>query len=364
MNCPNCSTINTKIVYTNNNMPYGINLKNTTINLKVSLCQDCKFVFQSSAYIKDYDEVIKKLYTSYKISNMYNFPNKNIQNIKALDFISSTIENSVDYNVLEIGSNRGDFLYLLKEKFSNINILGCEPTEFKNLKVPTINSFFDKNLFNTKFDLIILRHTLEHIKNPKQFMKDVQNTLKQDGYIFIEVPNIYYSLKNFIEDFTPDHVNYFSLNSLVNCCEDLALYKFDDTQYLYTIFTNRKSDVVTKHNSIDFEELFVKLSEQINKISKELKIFEKIVFYGVGNYYLWFFSRYKDILQNKSLFVFDDFVQKDEIFGIKKLDSLENISKDDLVVVCSSNQDIQKKIEIQLKNKTNILMPFKDIKYV
>ncbi len=103
-------------------MPYGMGLNHKTLDIEVSLCKTCNFVFQSSAYTKQYDEDIKELYGSYKISDVYDFPNRNYHNVKALSFLEDIIENNINYNVLEIGSNRGDFLYLLKEKFPKINI--------------------------------------------------------------------------------------------------------------------------------------------------------------------------------------------------------------------------------------------------
>ncbi|MEA2049963.1 MAG: class I SAM-dependent methyltransferase, partial [Campylobacterota bacterium] len=234
--CPVCNSIDIDIVYKNKQMPYGIKLINKFIDIEVAICKTCSFVFQCSSYCEEYDKNIELLYKNYKISDMYNFPNRSIHHLKALNFISSTIQNNIDYNILEIGSNRGDFLYLLKEKFSNINILGCEPTDFKDLFIPTINSFFDKNLFSTKFDLVIIRHTLEHIKYPKVFIKELKYILKEGAFVFVEVPNLIYSLNNFIEDYTPDHVNYFYKDSLDDCFDEYKAIKYDNKEFLYSLF--------------------------------------------------------------------------------------------------------------------------------
>lgn len=358
MKCPLCKQ-NTNVVYTNMKMPYGVSMKDENIDLEVSYCNSCSYTFQSSAYNETYDKKIAQLYSSYTISSMYNFPNRNQQHLKALEFLDGTIENKIVYNILEIGSNRGDFLYLLKEKYPNVNILGCEPTEFKDLSIPTVNAFFDKNLFNTKFDLIVLRHTLEHIKNPKFFISQLQLLLKTSGKIFIEVPNIIYSLNNFIEDFTPDHVSYFSKNTLMQICSELKLNKVDDTEYLYALFEQTSKKDINHFEKDEIEKLFKNYSKQILKIKKEIVNYDRIVFYGVSNFYLWTFTKLKEIIKTKELYYMDDNIQMDNIFGLPKVIELKG---GDLVILCTSNKAIQKKMLESLPSFVKVLCLWEGIK--
>lgn len=39
------------------------------------------------------------------------------------------------------------------------------------------------------FDLVILNHTLEHMKDPEDILKKVNLVLRQDGLVFVDVPN-------------------------------------------------------------------------------------------------------------------------------------------------------------------------------
>jgi SAM-dependent methyltransferase len=343
-------------------MPYGIYLQDKNIDLEVALCKECNFVYQSSAYTAQYDINIKKLYASYKIFDMYNFPNRNYHHLKALEFLNGVVKNHLEYNVLEIGSNRGDFLYLLKESYPNINILGCEPTEFKNLKIPTINTFFDKQLFNTKFDLIILRHTLEHIKYPKKIVNEFTSLLKEDGKVFIEVPNIVYSLKNYLEDFTPDHVNYFHTDSLIDVFSKFFLENYDDKEYIYALFSNRqnKKNIYIKQE-IDIKSLFKSFINNINSCINDVCKFKRVIFYGIGNYYLWTFQKMKNYLEDKELFFMDDFKEKDDIYNLPKANL---INQDDLVILCSSNTNIQDNMKRKLPKNTKVLVPYKGIESV
>ena len=69
-----------------------------------------------------------------------------------------------------------------------------------------------------KFDLIILRHVLEHIENPKAALEKVRSFLKKDGVLLIVIPNIN-SIGRFIfqEHFAwilPWHLHFYNPNTL------------------------------------------------------------------------------------------------------------------------------------------------------
>ncbi|SFO91689.1 methyltransferase domain-containing protein [Hydrogenimonas thermophila] len=360
LECPLCKAVNLKKVYINKNMPFGIFLKNEVIDLEISFCNNCGFVFQNSAYTDEYDKKVEKLYSSYDINRQYNFPKRDFYSQKALEFIEEFIKDEIDYNVLEIGSNRGDLLYLLKEKFQKINVLGCEPTKFQDLKVLTIQNFFSADLFCVKFDLIILRHTLEHIKYPKNFLEDVKKVLKDDGKIYIEVPNLLNSLNNKIEDFTPDHVNYFYLNTLTSSVSNLRLEKFCDNPFLYTIFSKQGNLNYKKNNKEDIINQFKEFQKSIDNITMELNKYKRVIFYGVGNYYLWIYNRFKNLLEKKELYFMDDFVKKDTILNLPKI---KEYNSNDLIILCSSNRKIQEKMAKNLSN-VNILKPYSGIFHV
>jgi len=355
--CPLCQSNDTIIVYQNKNMSFGILRKKSTIDLLISYCKKCTFIFQSSAYTEEYDLQIQKLYSQYFISNNYNFPNRNVQHIAALRFLDTCIENEITYNVLEIGSNRGDFLFLLKEKYQNINILGCEPTKFSNLNVPTINAFYNKDLFNTKFDLIILRHTLEHIKNPRIFLAELEKSLTPKGVIFIEVPHILNSLKKSIEDFTPDHVNYFTPQTLSNLFSSYSCLKYDEPSYLYMLFSKKRKHVHISSEGKELE-LIKNFNNQISAISQEIQNYNRIIFYGIGNYYLWTYSRLSNLIKDKELFFMDDNLDEDKLFHLQKVKIFKN---NDLVILCSSNLDIRKQMQTMLPNHVDILYPWNSI---
>jgi len=128
-----------------------------------------------------------------------------------------------DKNVIEIGCGKGDFLLLLCELGTN-NGVGFDPTyieqekhnEMKN-RVKFIQDFYSEKYENYQADLIVCRHVLEHIQNPKNFLNMLRRTIgnRPNTYLFFEVPNaqrIFHNL--FVWDIIYEHCSYFSPNAL------------------------------------------------------------------------------------------------------------------------------------------------------
>lgn len=95
--------------------------------------------------------------------------------------------------ILEIGSSTGVMLKLFKDR--GWEILGIEPSkkacEIANSRgVKTLNTDFESaHLKDRIFDVVILNHVLEHLKNPKLIFDKCQKVLKEGGLLFIDVPN-------------------------------------------------------------------------------------------------------------------------------------------------------------------------------
>lgn len=96
-------------------------------------------------------------------------------------------------NVLEIGSSTGVLLEMLKKK--GWNVLGIEPSkasaEFaKEQEIETLNTTFEKaKLKSASYDLVIMNHVLEHMDDPTMILRKIRMALKNEGYLFIDIPN-------------------------------------------------------------------------------------------------------------------------------------------------------------------------------
>ena len=93
---------------------------------------------------------------------------------------------------LEIGCSTGLMLSLLKDK--GWDVLGIEISSTaakvaKDRGIEVMTVPFEKANLNEKFDLIILNHTLEHLKDPLEVLKKAKSLLKPKGNIYLDFPN-------------------------------------------------------------------------------------------------------------------------------------------------------------------------------
>lgn len=131
-------------------------------------------------------------------------------------------------NVLDVGCGNGFFLRYMKTK--GWGVLGIEPNPYarKNafsLGVKTKPTF--TGLKHSSFDVIMLRYTLEHLRNPSSMLKKIKKFLVKNGLLIIMVPNDFNPLQISVEKTgyeqwwvsTPDHINYFNFKSLKQLLE-------------------------------------------------------------------------------------------------------------------------------------------------
>jgi SAM-dependent methyltransferase len=85
-------------------------------------------------------------------------------------------------------------LYYLNKEYSNA--IGIEPgvnasAACKTYNLKIVNGFFEAHDFaEQRFDMIILLHVFEHFYDINIALEKCKNLLKENGYLFIEIPNI------------------------------------------------------------------------------------------------------------------------------------------------------------------------------
>jgi 2-polyprenyl-3-methyl-5-hydroxy-6-metoxy-1,4-benzoquinol methylase len=128
-------------------------------------------------------------------------------------------------HIIEIGCGDGYFLSLLCNLGNNWGT-GFDPAHNEHQKdtaltnqVKFIPDYYSEAYKTRKADLIISRHTLEHIYNPKRFLEMIRRAIgnRMNTQVFFEVPN---SQKIFHEhsiwDIIYEHCSYFTSLSLAN----------------------------------------------------------------------------------------------------------------------------------------------------
>tara|TARA_A100001011_G_C14184765_1_gene788525 strand:- start:422 stop:1228 length:807 start_codon:yes stop_codon:yes gene_type:complete len=158
------------------------------------------------------------------------------------------------------------------------------------------STYEDSPFINETFDLITSNGVLEHVPDPVAFLKNIRNSLKDDGYLYIGVPNFE---NNPADLFTFDHLTRFTPSTLDSTFK-LAGFKIVSSK----IFDKRVPMwfMVQKSNQFSLDKLTINIDEQkilIAKTLRELKAFfdsyeiasqriaqtkNKIALYGTGGF--------------------------------------------------------------------------------
>lgn len=368
MKYPICNHESMTDLYSMKRVPYSIFWDNDktipTIDLVVSMCDSCAFLFQRSAYVNnEYDIVMQKVYNAYQMMDrsIRPFPISENSVGHALKFLSDNVDFSHIINVLEVGSNRGDFLYHLKLRFSHINIIGIEPSNLDFVGVPTVRAFFSRDVFSNKFDLVIIRHVLEHIKHPVNFLNDIKTILADDGKLFIEVPNTRNDLMEKIEVFTPDHVNYFFSSSLLRLVKEAGMNLLameDKSRVPLMVLVNNSVITETydlcsngKEMRVLIDEYKKSMDDTVYAIKNLIDKGYKVIFYGSKNAFLWFYNAIDvsidgTLLKEYVLTIIDDSEERigKRVLGffVNNFEYLKDIRDEKIVfIICAARENAE-----------------------
>lgn len=345
--------------------------------LKLSICKKCGYLYlQNRANPK----VIDKIY-----SKFYKYPSAQLNQINPTrdDFFVKKIFNILNFKkiktVLEIGCYDGYILSQIKKKYPKINLHGCEPSDGANIAIKfglnIKKKFFNKKLYEGKtFDLVIIRHTLEHIYEIDKIIKNIKSVMNENTYLAIEVPNINFYLKNgLLEVFSFQHIHYFSPKSFKIISNDhkLKIFKIIETPENLIVLLSKKDSNIKKnkintdfHYFKNFKEKIYKNSSSIKKILSRYKQ-EEIMLWGAGGFAIAATNLYKIPVSFKTLIVDKDKSKKglsinDRSTKISNIDE-KKIKKKKLVIISSyySKQIIDdiKKLKINI----DVLIMFPNI---
>lgn len=117
-----------------------------------------------------------------------------------------------DGTVYDIGCGKGEFLRVFASLAPNVRCIGidpsCTPVSEGNFELRAMR--FDASAFAGDARLVLLRHVLEHIDQPREFVASLAAAMP-NAPLFVEVPDLDWILRsNAFWDFCYEHCNYFT----------------------------------------------------------------------------------------------------------------------------------------------------------
>lgn len=288
---------------------------NYLFSYDIVACEKCGFIFASNLPSS------KKLKTFYKKNTKYAYkhhqgdlPNDAKKlHFKSFKMTDSYLRKNISYfnkseiKILDIGSATGYLLNVFK-KNGYKNLLGIDPSPDcsiaakKIYKIKVLPLTLSEYKTKEKFDLIILGSVMEHLNDLKNNLSRISFLLKENGIIFVSVPDGNNFGKIFREpflEFSLEHINFFTKNSLINLFSNYGLIniKFESLALnsyggyaLNSLWIKSKlvkkitQDKVGKNKIISYIKKSLNKLEDINeKIKKFVKSKEEIVIWGLGS---------------------------------------------------------------------------------
>ena len=255
MKCKLCQNNNLSVIYTASDIPVFQNKVYKTVseaenvmtgNVKLAMCLNCGFVFNTdfNNKVMNYDD---------------QYQNEQAHSTYFQKYLEELIDLLTDKKfhkkkIIEIGCGKGFFLEMLRD--SGFDVVGFDPA-YSGDKPYVIKDYYSDKYSYLDADLIILRHTLEHIQEPLQFLQTIANSAKPDAKIFIEVPSFEWIVnKKAFWDIFHEHCNYFTVQSLASLFYNSEQGLLFNDQYMYLVADLkdlRKQIMPSEKSYSDFE---------------------------------------------------------------------------------------------------------------
>jgi SAM-dependent methyltransferase len=118
--------------------------------------------------------------------------------------------------IYDVGCGDGEFLRVLCAAAPDVVGIGIDPSCTPTTKgnVSLIQDTFNSSSIESDAQLVLLRHVLEHLEDPLDFLKTLRQAMS-NGLLFVEVPDFEWILANrAFWDLSYEHCNYFTPQAL------------------------------------------------------------------------------------------------------------------------------------------------------
>ncbi len=232
---------------------------------KICICKKCglilsKHTLDQQSLNRFYDEDYRSLYVPNGRPNE-DFFNEQYEHGKQIGAYLSHYLDLSKSNILEIGTGAGGIIKAIQDLYGSSVTgidLGKEYLDFGRQYDIRLyqESTEDHAKRETKYDVIILSHVIEHFLNLENEMRVISSLLNEGGCLYVEVPgikNTYATYGTFIRSIQNAHVRYFSKDVLRQILQNYGYTMMDGDEYIHSVFriSDEKDGNGSFHNYSD-----------------------------------------------------------------------------------------------------------------
>lgn len=185
--------------------------------------------------------------------------------------------------VLDVGCGGGTYMKILKKKGWDVYGVDASPIATERAKSLGLNNIFTGELHEAKysdnyFDVVLLRHSLEHMHHPFETLIEIRRILKYNGTLLIVVPNFQSVEARIFKEYwsqidAPRHLYFFTKNTIKQMFQKIG-FRIVAFSYSSRPFSSFPISLVYKIN---------------NKILK--KLLDNIISYVIFYILFWLIHR-------------------------------------------------------------------------
>ena len=234
--CPICEGKQAEILHTQKfALPEGHPLSD---GYDVACCDSCGFIYADTSVTQDAYDRFYAQYSKYEDKKTGTGGVENDWDLRRIEETASQITDFLqnpNASIVDVGCANGGLLKSLRD-YGYDNVLGIDPSPIcventRQLGVSAeIGSLFQPPP-EVRYDCVVLSHTLEHVQDLKRAAIWIQSAMKDDAWVYIEVPDASRYV-DFVDapfqDFNTEHINHFSLTGLKNY---LKLNRFEPLEW-------------------------------------------------------------------------------------------------------------------------------------
>lgn len=260
-------------------------------DMKIYKCNECDLIFsQPMPDIKKLDFFYKRIYRDIQRPHYYSKFIKKYSylfdiNLEYVSFLTSNIDFNKINTIFDFGAGLGNLGYVLKKQYKHLEIfclendINCQDT----LKNRGYKNFKNLDEINMKFDVVISLHVFEHLTDLK-IINNLINLVKQQGYLFFEVPNCNLNEGYKKRIFDSPHLIFFNNKNLNNFFSKTNLSKIFLLNTSYSIQHDIENQKLSKsrHDSLSiFSKIYKFLKKYepfyIQKLRLKRKLFKNFL---------------------------------------------------------------------------------------
>ncbi len=223
----------------------------------VTICKDCGHMQLSPLFGEEKYKAINDSFfeKKYLVNGKQNKDNS-IKIEKMNQRLSKYITERA-MNVLDVGAGEAWALEYFTRKGHNysavegVDILAKNIIE-KGCQVIASSIFSDLKEYHNKFDLVLFRHVLEHMLNPRAAIRSIASLMKEDGLLYLAVPNAanVSGDKGVLTSYLrPVHISYFCQENLIRMMAQFGFVpvEVDAGKEIYVLFRKPANKISTNN---------------------------------------------------------------------------------------------------------------------